>query len=527
MEPFLVMSEKQLSGANATEFTGITFKIIKNKQMKNNNRIEAKAIRNGVAINRALCMLIFSLSFIFSCKKEGTDKPPDTADTTTTPVTPDPVATQYATWIMVWDRSSETWWNPNDHNGATVYVGGKWQSIDWKDHAQVDEYIANIKAAGINILICDLTNGWSWLDNEVQYIQSLCVKNGMKLCVAENSQGDVATFESHAEDIWNNFAGPSSPYASDSTYLLKDGKPVIVCYSIRSWYNSYKNSDGEYTRKFDLVWASGEDSDKDKWGWQLEPWVASVPSSDAMFVTPAVKWGNDQDLWRSSLSWLDYNFLLARKNNPRYIIVGSYDDLDERNGWLMANTTKCIPGLQMRDKDGDISTDAYYNRVKEWISGKPSSVEGGVIPDGCYRIINQNSNKFMTLKNAGGRTGAPLIQHIVADTALNDYFWLYHLGHNSYRIIALNNGLSLSVPDGSADNGIQVKDSLTANILWQKWTLEDAGNGYYRIKNDKSGKVLEVSGAAQNDGAAIVQGDSNDGTSQHWKFEKILNLEDI
>ena len=43
---------------------------------------------------------------------------------------------------------------------------------------------------------------------------------------------------------------------------------------------------------FSLVWASGEDSDINKWGWQLEPWLASVPSTDAMFVTSAVKWGN-------------------------------------------------------------------------------------------------------------------------------------------------------------------------------------------------------------------------------------------
>ncbi|HEX5554748.1 MAG TPA: RICIN domain-containing protein [Chitinophagaceae bacterium] len=476
---------------------------------------------------KALYLLIFLLPFIFSCRKEGANKSPDGPDTTTTPVISDTVATQYATWIMVWDRASENWWNPNEHNGATVYVEGKWQSINWMDHAQVDEYIAKIKASGINILICDLTNGWSWLDDEVQYIQSLCVKNGMKLCVAENSQGDLATFESHAGDIWDKFAGPSSPYASDSTYLLKDGKPVIVCYGIRSWYKGYKNSNGEYRQKFNLVWASGEDSDKDKWGWQLEPWIGSVPSSDVMFVTPAIKWGNDANLWRSSLSWLDYNFLLARKNDPRYVIVGSYDDLDERNGWLTANTENCVPGLQMRDKDGSLRSDAYYKRVKEWVSGKPDFVAGGLIPDGCYRIINKKSNKFLTLKNTGGKIGSPLIQHFVSDTALNDYFWLYHLGNNSYRIVVLNNGLSLSVPNGSGDNGIQVTDSLPADIQWQNWTLKDLGDGYYSIKNDKSGKVLEVSGAAEDNGAFIVQGDSNNGSSQQWKFDKILNLEDI
>ena len=471
--------------------------------------------------NQVLYLLIVSLFLVISCKKND----PVTSKITTVPITTDStVIAKYATWINVWDRSSESWWNPDEHNGATVYIGGKWQSIDWKDNNQTAEFIKNIKDAGINIVICDLTNGWSWLDYEVQYIQSLCAKNGMKLCIAENSGGDVAKFESHAQDIWNNFAGTASPNAADSTYLLKDGKPVIVCYAIRSWYNSYKNSNGIYRQKFDLVWASGEDSEKDKWGWQLEPWIASVPSSEAMFVTPAIKWSSQPDLWRSSLSWLDYNFLLAKKNSPKYIIVGSYDDLDERNGWLVANTANCIPGLQMRDKNGSISTDAYYNRVKEWISGKPSSISGGTIADGCYRMINQNSDKYLTLKNVNGKVGEILIQNVVADISLNNYFWFYHLGSNSYRIISLNNGLSLTIVNGSEEEGAQVVDSLTENSPQQNWTLEDAGGGYYCIKNNNSGKVMEVEGASKNSGASVVQGANSNRNDQHWKLDKILSL---
>lgn len=488
--------------------------------MKKNRIIDAKLKGEFDMIrNLVLCSLIVSLFFIISCKKnEAVNNP-------VPPVSSDyPVVTQFATWINVWDRSSESWWNPNEHNGATVYVNGKWQSINWKDNNQTEEFIKNMKGAGINILICDLTNGWSWLDYQVQYIQSLCAKKGMKVCIAENSGGDIAKFESHAHDIWNNFAGPSSPYATDSTYLLKDGKPVIVCYGIRSWYNNYKNSSGIYRQKFNLVWASGEDSEKDKWGWQLEPWVASVSSSDAMFITPAIKWKSQPDLWRSSLSWLDYNFLLAKKNNPKYIIVGSYDDLDERNGWLVANTANCIPGLQMRNKNGTISTDAYYNRVKEWIEGNPSSISGGIISDGCYRIINQNSKMYLSLRDAGGKVGARLVQNTVSDTTLNNYFWFYHLGNNRYRIIALNNGLPLTIYNGSINDGEQIVDSLDADIPEQKWDIKDAGGGYLYIINYKSGKVMAISGASNNTGAPVVQETENSGAGQLWKLDKILSL---
>jgi len=467
-------------------------------------------------------LLVIAAVFFMACGKEN-DEPENEVIIDPDPVEetlPDPEGTQYATWIMIWNRSSESWWNSEDTQGATIYVNGKWQSIDWKDNAQIDEYIQNLKDAGITLLICDLTNGWGWLDDKVQYIQTLCAKNGMKLCVAENSQGDISVFESHAKDIWNKFAKPSLP--NGSTYLRKDGKPVIVCYSIRSWYNSYSNSKLFNTNKFSLVWASGEDSNIDKWGWQLEPWVASVPSTDAMFVTSAVKWNStrSQD-WRKSLAFLDYNFLLVQQNDPKYIIVGSYDDIHERNGWLLANTTNSIPGMQMRDKNGAISTDAYFNRVKEWINGNPTSIPEGYIQDGCYRVINRNSEKVFNLGGNEGKLGALLTQNTKSNERLNDYYWFYHLGNNTYRIIGLSSALSLDILSTS-DN--RVFHNFDDDVLSQKWTLEDAGEGYFFIMNNKSGKVLEVEGASVDSGISIIQSIKNNGTNQQWEIEKILSL---
>lgn len=423
--------------------------------------------------------------------------------------------TQYATWIMIWDRSSESWWNSENTVGATIWVNGKWQSIDWRENSQIDEFIQNIKDAGINILICDLTNGWNWLDEKVQYIQSLCAKNGMKVCVAENSQGNISTFENHARDIWNNFAKPDLP--NSSTYLIKDGKPVIVCYAIREWYNAYKNSNGNYTKKFNLVWASGEDSDKDKWGWQLEPWVGSIPSQDAMFVTSSVKWSiNDED-WRKSLAFLDYNFLLAKQNHPNYIIVGSYDDIHERNSWLVANTINCIHGRQMRDKNGVISIDAYYNRVKEWIEGNPSLITGGYIIDGCYWVINKGSGKFFNFQGSKGKVGTPLIQKIQSSTGLADYYWFYHLGDNNYRIISLTSGLSLDLNNKSILEGDTIIHNMDDNVLTQKWTLEDAGDNCFYIKNNFSNMVLQP----KENSNAIIQSIKTGNLTQKWEIKEI------
>ncbi len=459
--------------------------------------------------------LILILFFI-SCNNNGNDN--NYNEEESEDIILDPQGTQYATWIMIWNRSSEDWWNPYNTVGATILVNNRWQAINWMDKYQVEEHVKNMREAGVTILICDLTNGWNWLNNDVHYIQSLCVKNGMKVCIAENSYGDVSMFESHAYDVWHNFAKPDSPYGS--TYLRKEGEPVIVCYGIREWYNAYKSSNGDYAKKFNLVWASGEDSDINKWGWQLEPWIGSVPSQDAMFVTSSIKWGvNDED-WRKSLAFLDYNFLLAKQNHPKYIIIGGYDDIHERNGWLPANTFDCIPGRQMRDKNGVISVDAYYSRVKEWISGTPTSISGGYITDGCYRIISKANGKIFNHQGNKGKIGPILIRNAPSDEGLADYYWFYHLGNNNYRIISVSSGLSLDLNNESPQDDAIIIHNLDGDTPTQKWILEDAGNGCFFIKNNFSGKVLQIKEKSD----MIIQSVKNEDLIQKWKIEKIVSI---
>ena len=115
------------------------------------------------------------------------------------------------------------------------------------------------------MVIADLTNGWNWLDARCRFIQSLCAKKGLKFCIAENSTGNTTTFESHAADVWKNFAGPDA--TNHEVYFQYHGKPLIVCYAVRDWYNAYLKIESPFRSRFSLVWASGEDSNINKWGW--------------------------------------------------------------------------------------------------------------------------------------------------------------------------------------------------------------------------------------------------------------------
>lgn len=396
-------------------------------------------------------------------------------------------ATTYATWIMVWYGRDQAWWSEKNPDATRNLVKGQWKTLDWCDNQQISDHLDGIKAAGVTVVIADLTNGWNWLDGRCQLIQKLCAEKGMKFCVAENSGGNTASFEAHAKDIWDNFAGPDAP--CPETYFHYRGRPLIVCYSIRDWYRSYLKMKTPYRSKFSLVWASGEDSCINKWGWQLEPWVGVIPSDDSMFVTPAVRWNpGDGRMWRKSMAWLDYNFALARKANPEYVIVGSYDDPTERNGWLVSDTAHCELGRRVHDRTGALNPSALYDRVKEWTAGKPSVVPGGVVPDGAYRIVDRDGKhlgiKMGTLPGIPGVPGVPLVEH-APDKPPNGLFMFYHLGKNHYRIIAVHSGLALQVSDGET---VQNWDNTDPK---QRWAVTRTPDGFYRLMNDATGKTQE------------------------------------
>ena len=438
--------------------------------------------------------------------------------------TPLPSSTStYATWINVWiGQDQKRWWKPGDYLGAKVCIDGQWQSIDWSRKTHQVCYLDQIKAAGIQAVVADLTNGWGWLNARCQALQELCATRGLRFCVAENSKGDPAIFEQHAHDIWNRFAGPAAPQAG--TYLLYHDKPLIVCYCIRRQFETIKASTGPWRSKFNVVWASGEDAAKDKWGWQLDPTVGAVPSGDSMFVTSSLKWstGKTPDRWRKSLAWLDYNFTLARRNHPEFIIVGSYDDISERNGWMVADTTGAPPYRQMRDTNGALSQSAYYQRVQQWIAGTPAAVPGGCLPDGAYRIVNGATAKAISMHGNGGQVGAGLVQR-TRGTSLEDQLWIYHLGGNRYRIIPLSSGLALGAPEKPAQTPTLVEQQWDDDSARQQWTLTPTNAARYIVTNNQTHMVLAPQDDSPTDGTPLIQQPPAQKASEQWRFEPAAN----
>lgn len=431
----------------------------------------------------------------------------------------------YATWIMIWIGSTEKWWQAEEYNGCTVpYPEGltSKKSIDWNDPALRRFYLEQIRDAGIDVLVIDFTNGARW-KQAARDVQKFCYENNMKMCIAFNPK-DGSAMEANCKSVWETYAAPSVQYAD--AYFKKSGKPLCVIYAGRSSYAASVAQAGEARRRFATVWTSGEDGAEDKWGWQLVPYELARPSADSMFVTSASKWNSPKgtaETWRKSLAVLDYNLLVARKTQPRFVIIGAYDDVHERNGWLKLDTARAIRGMQMRDVQGNLSREVYYERVRSWIkeTNAPVFVKGGLIRDGAYRVINASSGLgFSSVPPTPRQSedlGAPMLQRGPNHRplgAVETYYWFYHLGNNEFRIVHLSSALSL------ADEGGIVKQVWDEPSPSQRWKLEKTGENYALV-NAASGKCLSVENSQPETKLPTVSRNGND-RKQQWKLVPVL-----
>jgi hypothetical protein len=85
----------------------------------------------------------------------------------------------------------------------------------------------------------------------------------------------------------------------------------------------------------------------------------------------------------------------------------------------------------------------------------------------------------------------------------------------------LGPGVDLDVASGSTAAGAAVVQSTPSSRDSQKWTLTDAGSGYYKVKNVGSGLSVGVAQSSTSDGAAVIQWNDLSVDDQPWKIVRI------
>jgi signal transduction histidine kinase len=142
----------------------------------------------------------------------------------------------------------------------------------------------------------------------------------------------------------------------------------------------------------------------------------------------------------------------------------------------------------------------------------------GLDPVATVRIVNKNSGKFMDLLN-GSMTNGSVIAQQDYDPG-NEQRWLVAPSEDGehFKIVSWLSGQSASIATDS---------TMTGALLWswdynsdssQQFDLMDAGNGWLKIRNVRSGLSLEIEGGSLANHAVVRQNLDMGAAHQLWRF---------
>jgi hypothetical protein len=147
-----------------------------------------------------------------------------------------------------------------------------------------------------------------------------------------------------------------------------------------------------------------------------------------------------------------------------------------------------------------------YYKIQSGLTGKVLDVEGGSTADGAP------VHQWTWVGGANQQWSLSMVADLDPDA------W--------YTITARHSGLSLGVAGGptAIQDGAVVEQSLAANSANQRWRLEPVGGGAYVLVPQHTTlfpdvqSCLDVAGGSTADGAAVQQRTQNGGTSQRWQI---------
>lgn len=189
-------------------------------------------------------------------------------------------------------------------------------------------------------------------------------------------------------------------------------------------------------------------------------------------------------------------------------------------------------------------SDGYYT-IRALGSGKPLDVYCGNTANGTnitqYQSTNTDNQKWVALSNSDGTWsfvskcngkyidmnggGAPSNGKNLqcwAGNGTNAQKWVLQkpatLPSGIYTMgCAANGGVMLDVDGQSMNNGANLHLWTAHGGESQKWVFTDQHNGYYTIRNLKTGKYLDVSGGGTANGTNAIQWTGSGGDNQLWQ----------
>ncbi|MCM3626826.1 RICIN domain-containing protein [Paenibacillus glycanilyticus] len=149
-----------------------------------------------------------------------------------------------------------------------------------------------------------------------------------------------------------------------------------------------------------------------------------------------------------------------------------------------------------------------------------------------FALVNRNSGKALSIVGNSASDGG-LAEQRPYTGAGSQYWKLVEAGSGYYYIQNTNTGKVLEITDSLASDGTDpsTKDGTQASQRTlngnanQKWELIGTGDGYYKLKNANSGKVLGMSGGSTGDGAPVIQWAESGSTNQNWSLAPVAHID--
>jgi len=150
-----------------------------------------------------------------------------------------------------------------------------------------------------------------------------------------------------------------------------------------------------------------------------------------------------------------------------------------------------------------------------------SSGTGGSDSTPYFMIVNKFSGKALDLIAGNTANGARINQWTYDYNGANQRWAVLPTENKDhFKLVSWVSGKAACIANDSMDNGAQLHNwDYVGNNPSQQWDLIDTGNGWFKIRNVRSGKVLDDNAWSTADDGKIQQWDDAGGDNQRWRLQ--------
>jgi hypothetical protein len=140
-----------------------------------------------------------------------------------------------------------------------------------------------------------------------------------------------------------------------------------------------------------------------------------------------------------------------------------------------------------------------------------------VVPTAPTTLVRKDSNKCLDV-DAGSTANGARVQQWSCNATNAQRFTLEDRGNGNYRLRNAGSNKCLDVTASGTSNGTRIQQWSCTTGSSQRFRIEDQGGGYIRLRHPASNKCVDVNAASSADGAQVQLWSCNTSSAQAWKL---------